>query len=358
MFFSLKKIDWTLFGTVLLLSGVGLLTIYRIDEDGSLFYFKRQLLFLGIGLILMFFLTFFDYRILRNNSFILIVLYLICLALLFFVLFSQEIRGAASWYHFGSFGFGPVEFAKIIIILFLAKYFSQRHIEMYRIRHLLVSGFYLGLFFLAVFLQPDLGSALVFVFIWLGIVMISGIKLRHLLVLSLIMLILFVIGWAGLLKDYQKERIISFIDPEKDPYGSGYHITQSLIAIGSGGFWGQQEESSSQAGLKFLPEKHTDFIFASLAEQWGISGVLVLFFLYALMFWRMIKIAMLSVNNFCRLYIIGFSIMLFTQLVVNLGMNMGVLPITGLTLPLLSYGGSSLISILIGFGLVQSIKIR
>ncbi len=358
MYFYLKKLDLPLLGAVLLLSGVGLLTIYQMGGEDALFYFKRQLLFVGIGLIAMFLLIFFDYRILKNNSLALIVAYLASLISLVLVLFSQEIRGAASWYRLGAFNFGPVEFAKIVIILFLAKYFSQRHIEMYRIRHLMVSGFYLGLFALAVFLQPDLGSTLVLVFIWLGIVMISGIKLRHLLALGLLGVVLFAAGWAGLLKDYQKDRIIGFIDPQSDPYGSGYHITQSLIAVGSGGFWGQTKGESSQAGLKFLPEKHTDFIFAAFAERWGISGVLVLLFLYALMFWRIIKIAVNSANNFCRLYLIGFCLMLFVQIMVNIGMNIALLPITGLTLPLISYGGSSVISILIGFGLVQSIKVR
>ncbi len=357
MYSQLKKLDWALVWSVLLLSGVGLLTIYHISAEDPLLYLK-QALFIGIGFVLMLGLSFFDYRILKNNVFVLTILYLLCLASLFFVLFSQEIRGVASWYRFGPFSFGPVEFAKIIIILFLAKYFSRRHIEMYRIRHLIVSGFYLSLFAIAVFLQPDLGSTLVLAFIWLGIVMISGIKLRHLLILLLIVLLLSAIAWAGLLRDYQKQRILSFIHPESDPYGSGYHISQSLIAIGSGGLWGQGGEQSSQAGLKFLPEQHTDFIFASLSERWGIVGVCSVFILYLFMFWRMIKIAISASNNFCRLYIIGFVIMLFTQIVINVGMNMALLPITGLTLPLVSYGGSSLVSIYLGFGLVQSIKVR
>ena len=306
----------------------------------------------------MFSLSFFDYRIFKNYSSVLLILYLLSLLSLFFVLFSQEIRGATSWFRLGSLSFEPIEFIKIVIILLLAKYFSFRHIEMYRIRHLIVSGIYIGLPVSIIILQPDFGSILVLFSIWLGLVVVAGIKLRHLFILFLIMALLFAGGWFGFLKDYQKQRILTFFNPQEDPSGRGYHISQSLIAIGSGGWFGQGLAASSQAGLKFLPEQHTDFIFATLAEQRGLVGVLFLLALFTLLFWRLIRIALFSLNNFSRLFASGLAIMIFSQLVINIGMNMALLPITGLTLPLISYGGSSLISMFLGLGILQSIKAR
>jgi rod shape determining protein RodA len=354
----LRKLDWPLIVAVLLLSGVGLFTIYGIGSPESLVFFKKQFLFLGLGLLLMLGLSFFDYRVFKNYSSILIILYLLSLFSLFFVLFSQEIRGASSWFRLGPLSFEPIEFIKIVIILLLAKYFSLRHIEMYRIRHLIVSGLYIGLPISIIILQPDFGSILVLFSIWLGLIMVAGIKLRHLFILFLIILLLFIGSWFGFLKDYQKERILTFLNPQEDPLGWGYHISQSLIAVGSGGWFGQGLGTSSQAGLRFLPEQHTDFIFATLAEQRGLVGVLFLLAFFALLFWRIIKIALFSLNNFSRLFAAGLAIMLFAQIVINIGMNMALLPITGLTLPFISYGGSSLISIFLGLGILQSIKAR
>lgn len=358
MYNHFKKLDWPLIIIVLLLSGVGLLTIYGIGSPESLVFFKKQILFLGLGFLLMFSLSFFDYRVFKNYSSILVILYLLSLSSLFFVLFSQEIRGVTSWFRWGGLSFGPIEFIKIVIILLLAKYFSLRHIEMYRVRHLIVSGIYIGLPISIIILQPDFGSILVLFSIWFGLIMVAGIKLRHLFILLLIAILLFVGSWFVFLKDYQKERILTFFNPQEDPLGRGYHISQSLIAVGSGGWFGQRLGTGSQAGLKFLPEQHTDFIFATFAEQRGLVGVLFLLALFALLLWRIIKIALISLNNFSRLFAIGLAVMLFAQIVINIGMNMALLPVTGLTLPLISYGGSSLVSIFLGLGILQSIKAR
>ena len=172
------------------------------------------------------------------------------------------------------------------------------------------------------------------------------------------MVLLLAGSWFGVLKDYQKQRILTFLNPQDDTFGRGYHISQSLIAVGSGGLFGQGLGAGSQAGLKFLPEQHTDFIFATLAEQRGLLGVSVLLFIFILLFWRIIKLILVSANNFSRLFAVGLVIMIFTQVVINVGMNMAVLPITGLTLPLVSYGGSSLVSIFLALGILQSIKAR
>jgi len=358
MFSHLRKLDWPLVIAALLLSGAGLLTIRGIGTAEAMIFFKKQFIFLGVGFLLMMVLSFFDYRIFKNHSSILIVIYLISVVSLVLVLFSEEVRGASSWFRLGPLNFEPIEFIKIVIILILAKYFSSRHIELYRFRHLIVSGIYIGLPALAILFQPDFGSIVVLGGIWLGIVVISGLKARHLAALFLIMIILFAVGWTAVLREYQKQRILSFFDPQDDPHGWGYHISQSLIAVGSGRVLGQGEEGSSQAGLKFLPEQHNDFIFATLSEQRGLTGVSILLTLYILFFWRIVKIALDSSNNFSRLFAAGFMAMIFSQVVINIGMNVGVLPITGLTLPLVSYGGGSLVSIFLGLGILESIKSR
>jgi len=358
MYSRLRKLDWPLIVFALLLSGVGLLTINGIGTEESFVFFKKQSVFIGVGFLAMLAVSFFDYRILKNHSFILLALYVVSIVLLVSVLFSGEVRGASSWFRFGRLSFEPMEFIKIVIILILAKYFSVRHIELYRVRHLIVSGIYLGLPALAVMLQPDIGSVLILTSIWLGVVVVSGIKMRHLAILFLVAIILSGVGWAGVLREYQKQRILSFLNPQDDPYGWGYHVSQSLIAIGSGRILGQGEEGSSQAGLKFLPEQHNDFIFATLSEQRGLIGVSILFFLYIFFLWRIVKIALISKSNFPRLFAVGFIVMIFVQIVINIGMNVGVLPITGLTLPLVSYGGSSLVSVFLGIGILESIKSR
>ncbi len=358
MYAHLRKLDWPLIAVVLFLSGAGLLTIAGIGSEEASLFFKKQLIFLGIGFFLMLGLSFFDYRIFKNYSLLLIILYLFSLSLLVFVLFSEEARGASSWFRLGPVNFEPIEFIKIVIILLLAKYFSLRHIEVYRVRHLIVSGLYIVLPSIAIIFQPDLGSILVLFCLWLGIVLVSGIKIRHLAILFLITIILLVTGWFAVLKEYQKQRILSFLNPQEDPYGWGYHISQSLIAIGSGGLLGQGEGAGSQAGLKFLPEQHNDFIFATLSEQRGLLGVAILLGLFAVLFWRLVKIALAAQNNFSRLFAAGFLIMIFAQVIINIGMNLAILPITGLTLPLVSYGGSSLINVFLGLGIIQSIRAR
>ena len=355
MLFHLRKIDWILVIIVLILCSIGLFTLYPL----SVFLFKKQLLFIAIGFFVMIGMSFFDYRILKNNTFIIIVLYLISLFLLGLVLLcGKKIRGTVGWFDFGNFSFEPVELTKIIIVLLLAKYFSIRHIEMYHIKHIIVSGIYIGLPISLIFLQPDLGSIIIILCIWLGIILIAGIRIKHLLVLFLVFLIAILTGWLWILKDYQKQRIIAFINPHIDPLGYGYHSIQSIITIGSGKFFGKGWGKGYQTQLKFLPEPHSDFIFATFAEQWGFVGVLLLLLLFSLLIWRIIKIAVISRNNFSSLFSVGFAILIFSQSFINIGVNIGILPITGLTLPFLSYGGSSLITLFAGIGILQSIKAR
>lgn len=355
----LKKLDWTLLVCVSLLCAISLLTLYSATYAEQESFFNKQLLFVIAGSFLMIGLSFFDYRIFKNNSFLSLILFGVGLLILGAVfIFGKEIRGSLSWFYFGRFSFQPIEFVKLVIIIVLAKYFSLRHVELYQMRHIIISGIYVIIPTILVMLQPDLGSAFILLFIWLGIILIAGIRRFHFFLLMLTGSLLAVAGWFFLLKDYQKERILTFLDPNLDPLGGGYSRIQSLIAIGSGGFWGRGLGHGTQGQLGFLPENHTDFMLASFSEEWGFLGVIFLFIIFSVIFYRLTKNSLESRNNFAKFFITGVTIMLISQLVINAGMNMGLLPITGIPFPFLSYGGSSLITIFIALGIVQSIRTR
>lgn len=297
--YFLKKLDWVLVVSVLLLCGIGLLSLSSAAYGPDAKYFYKQLIFVIVGFVLMIGFAILDYRVFRNHPIFLLFLYIVSILLLAAVLvFGKQVRGATSWFRFGPLNFEPVELAKLIIILILAEYFSLRHIELYRIRHIIISGLYMLVPVGLVFFQPDLGSAMVLVFLWLGVMIVAGIKLRQLLILFLIGAIIFAVAWFVILKPYQKDRVISFINPYFDPLGSGYHRIQSVIAVGSGHFFGRGLGHGPQSQLNFLPDRYTDFIFASIGEEMGFVGVIFVFVFYFLLFFRIIKIAVSATNNF------------------------------------------------------------
>ena len=353
-----KKLDWILIITAILLVGIGFLSIYSSSlGKGDFLNFKKQIIFFGGGLFLMFILSFFDWRELRENPYLILIFYLLCLfGLAGLFLFAPEIRGVKSWYKLGPVSLNPIEFTKIILIILLAKYFSIRHIEMYRIRHILLSGVYILFPAILIFLQPDLGQVLILIALWIGVLIISGIKLRHFLILVLCGLLIFILSWSFLLKDYQKERVLSFLTPGIDPLGVSWSQNQAKIAIGSGGIFGQGIGQGSQTQYGFLSEPQTDFIFGAIAEEMGLIGISVLLFLFSVLIWRIIKIAISVQTNFPRLFATGFSILLISQIFIHIGMNLGMVPVIGISLPLISYGGSSLIATFIGLGILESIK--
>lgn len=303
-------------------------------------------------------ISFFDWRLLRENSYLILFFYIFCLLLLVGLFFlAPTIRGVKSWYQLGPVSVDPIEFTKIVLLILLAKYFSARHIEMYRIIHILISGFYAFFPSILIFFQPNLGSVLIIISLWLGILIISGIRLRHFALLVLAGILIFIFSWSTILKDYQKERLLSFIQPQlSDPLKIGWSQNQSKIAIGSGGIFGQGIGKGSQTQYGFLPETQTDFIFAVIAEETGLVGVLLLLSLFLLLFWRIFKIAISSPANFPRFFSSGMAILFISQIFINIGMNIGILPIIGIPLPLVSYGGSGLVASFIGLGILQSIK--
>ena len=359
MFRHLKNLDWILIISALLLVGIGLLSLYSSSlAKGDFSNFKKQIIFFGIGFFLMLGLSFFDWRALRDNPYLILILYFFCLvALLSLFFFAPEIRGVKSWYKIGGLTIDPIEFTKLVLIILLAKYFSTRHVEMYQIRHILLSGFYFLIPAILVFFQPDLCQVIILILLWSGILIISGISFKRFLILVFCFLLIFILAWNFALKDYQKVRVLSFIQPQlADPLAIGWSQNQAKIAIGSGGVFGQGIGSGSQTQYGFLPEPQTDFIFAAIAEETGLIGVSVLFFLFSILIWRISKIVLSAQTNFPRLFASGFVILLISQIFIHIGMNIGILPIIGIPLPLISYGGSSLIATFIELGILQSIK--
>lgn len=346
-------------GAVLMLVAIGLISLYSLSGVSAFPFFDRQLVWAGIGLILLGATSFIDFRMFRTESMIVFLLYLLSVLLLAVILIvGSRIHGVKAWFQIGGVALQPVELAKLTLIILLAKFFSKRHIEIYRIRHLVVSGLYLAVPTVLVLIQPDLGSAIVLIATWLAVVLFSGMKLRHFFSLVLIGAVLVLIAWFAVLLPYQKLRIISFLDPYRDPKGAGYQMIQSMIAVGSGQVWGKGLGYGSQSHLHFLPESQTDFIFAAFAEEWGYVGTLILLALFFIVLWRILRIGIRAQDNFSRLYTLGFAALIFTQAFIHIGMNMAIMPITGITLPFVSYGGSSLVMMLVGVGIVQNIKIN
>jgi rod shape determining protein RodA len=357
LFPHLKRLDWILIACVIFLVGMGLLSIYS-SSKGDFLNFKKQFIFFIFGFSLMIFISFLDWRPLKESSYLLLFFYFLCIiSLILIFFFAPEIRGVKSWYKIGPVSIDPTEFTKIVLLLVLAKYFSMRHVEMYRIIHILISGLYVLIPSILIFFQPDLGSVLVLISIWIGILIISGIKIRHFFLLFFLAILIFTIGWNTFLKEYQKERILSFLFPHlSDPLKVGWSQNQAKIAIGSGGILGKGIKKGSQVQLGFLSEPQTDFIFAAIAEEMGFLGVSILFFLFLILIWRMFKISLSAKTNFARIFSLGYAFLLTSQIFIHVGSNIGLLPIIGLPLPMISYGGSSLLANFIGLGIIQSIK--
>lgn len=320
---------------------------------GNDYFFDRQLVWVGASFAIFLLAGMIDWSFLKNGA-LLASLYLLgVIGLATLLILGKTVRGAASWIDFSFFSLEPAEPMKIILILVLAKYFARRHVAIANIRHILVSGAYAFIPAALVLFQPDLGSAIIFAFIWLGMVLVSGISKKHLFFVFLVGVLILIMGWQFALHDYQKARIMTFIYPLADVRGAGYNAYQSMLAVGSGQILGRGIGFGTQSRLSFLPEHETDFIFAAFAEEWGFVGVLFLFLFFGIVLWRVLKVSFIGGSNFERLFSMGLVILIFTQIFINIGMNIGLLPITGITLPFMSYGGSALFSLFIGLGILE-----
>jgi len=351
--------DWLLFSAAVLLICFGLAAIYSItisSETPNFLNFNKQVSFAVIGLILLFVFSLLDYRLWKDLE---VFFYSFAVILLIAVLFlGRTFHGTKGWFSLFNFNFQPVEIAKLALIIFLAGFFSKKAALMKEFKNFLISGVATGFLFILVLFQPDFGSGLILFAIWFFLILLAGTKKKFLLAIILLGIILFLTSWTLFFADYQKDRILSFFNPQADPYGRGYHVRQAIIAVGAGGFLGRGLGFGSQSQLKFIPASQTDFIFAVISEELGFLGVGLVLFLWGVIFYRLVRAAMKTKDDFASLFILGVSILFFCQVMINIGMNIGLLPVTGIPLPFLSYGGSFLVVSLISIGMVESIIIR
>jgi rod shape determining protein RodA len=333
-----------------------LFTLFHFGGDNN--FFQKQLIFFIIGIFVFWVGNKLDLIIFKNTQIAFIFYIFLIFILMVLFIFGKVSNGAQSWFSFGSFAFQPSDLMKIATILVSAKFFSRRHIEIKHFSHILISLIYMIIPFVLIFLQPDFGSAIILFFIWFGMTLFSGLSKKHLMIFVVIGLSLFVFLWSFMFKEYQKDRVRNFINPTLDIKGTGYNAKQSIIAVGSGQFLGKGVGYGTQSKLQFLPEYQTDFIFAAFAEEWGFIGSVLLVILYAILLIHMSIIGLYAKNNFEMLVVIGIVIYFLSHLIINIGMNIGIMPITGITLPFMSYGGSHIVAEFFALGLVSSVSRR
>ena len=351
---AIFSIDWGIVGSLIPLIAGGLMTMYSFSGNEDFFY--RQIIWVTVSFGVFFILSFIDFRFLRKTGPV-VAVFLAALAGLFAVLLiGHTVKGAKSWISLGPISFQPADFAKLALIIVLAKYFSKRHVEIGNIRHIVVSGLYAFIFFFLVMLQPDLGLGIIIFAVWFGMILMAGISKKHLFAVIAIVAISFAGLWTFAFKDYQKSRIRTFLHPLADVRGAGYNSYQSMIAIGSGQIFGKGIGYGTQSRLNFLPEYQADFIFAAFAEEWGFVGVLFLVGFFCFLVFLILDSALKGETNFEILYCSGLAIMLIAHFVINIGMNMGLMPVTGIPLPFVSYGGSHLLVEFVGLGILMGMR--
>lgn len=348
-------IDWYLFFAALAISILGLLTMRPLAPDGDA-YFDRQMIWIALSVGVFLLASIPEYTFLRRGP-IVVSLYGLMIALLGLVFIAGSVvMGAQQRFSFGAFAVQPSDPAAVALIIVLAKYFARRHIEIANFKHIFVSGAYAGLVAILVFLQPDFGGAIIVVSIWFGMVLVAGISWKHLAFLFIAAAVAGGSMWAFVLQDYQKARVMTFINPLADIRGTGYNAYQSTVAVGSGEVLGKGIGFGTQSKLRFLPEYQTDFIFAAYAEEWGFIGVLILLGLYAIVIIRTLSIAAHGYDNFAVLFGVGICLMFLSRLIIHIGMNMGLLPVTGTATPFMSYGGSHLLTEFLALGVLMGMR--
>lgn len=351
----IRGYDWTILLSVTLLTTIGLAGIYSVDlsKGESLTFFPVQIIAFFIGVIILIVASSVHsvfYQSLSRIAYVCV--FLLLLGVLFF---GITVRGTTGWFRISGFSLQPAELAKVSLILFLSWMFYRHGRRYYRWQFVLGSIIVVGIYTGLILLQPDLGSAFILLTIWFGLLLFSNTKKRYIVSIILVGAGIFFLSWFFLFAPYQKARLITFLDPSVDPLGSGYNVSQSIIAIGAGNLFGRGLGFGSQSQLHFLPEAQTDFIFAVIAEELGFIAVLGIFTLYGILIWRIIALTEYCRDDFTMFTLFGIAIMFFAQVVVNIGAATGVLPVTGVTLPFISYGGSSLVINLFSIGIVESI---
>jgi rod shape determining protein RodA len=356
MFKFFRGIDWVLFFSTLFLALLGILMIYSasIEADGIDYSFViRQTSYLSLGVAAFFIISRIDYRLLAHFSTVFYVA-VIALLLLTFII-GETTRGSVRWIDFNFITVQASEIAKPVIILALATFFSKYSPK--KLTNVVISFVIVAVPSFLVFLQPDLGNTLIILSLWLVLVFAAGVRFLHLALIIIISSLTAPVAWT-FLKDYQKDRLASFLSPQEDPLGSGYNLVQSIIAVGSGGLTGRGFGRGTQSHLNFLPEQKTDFIFATTAEELGFLGVSLVLGSLGIIIYRIYVIFTRCSDSLGSLVVLGVGSVIVIHAFINIGMNIGLFPVTGITLPLLSFGGSSLLSTMIGLGLASSISIH
>lgn len=346
--------DWVLLGAACTLVLFGLITMNSFVESN--YFFEKQIIWFIVSLAVFFGTSYVDWSFLKRTNVLITLFAGMVLVLGVLLVGVTAVRGAQSWISLGLFSIQPTDIAKILLILILAKYFSRRHIEIANIRHIIISGLYAFVLFALLALQPDFGSAVIIACVWLGMVLVSGISKKHLAALFAVGALAFGLLWNFGFETYQKNRIISFIHPLSDVQNTGYHAFQATIAVGSGGAVGKGIGYGTQSKLKFLPDYQTDFVFAAFAEEWGFVGVVLFFAAFATLIGRIIANARRAAGNFEILFALGLAVLFMSHFFINVGMNVGLMPVTGITLPFASYGGSHLVTSFFALGLLVSMR--
>ncbi|MBI4088039.1 rod shape-determining protein RodA [Candidatus Kaiserbacteria bacterium] len=351
---AFAHVDWYLLAAALTISIGGLATMRSFSAENT--FFDRQIVWICTALVVFFVASLPDYAFLRRTRVIVSFFGSIALLLALVYFFGAIVKGAQNRFDLGFFAVQPSDPAKLLLVMVLAKYFARRHIEIAHIRHILISGGYAFALFVLVFFQPDLGSGIIIASIWLGMVLVAGISWKHLAVLFITAAVIAGALWHWGLQPYQKQRVLTFLHPLTDIHGAGYNAYQSTVAVGSGELFGKGIGYGTQSKLKFLPEYQTDFIFAAYAEEWGFFGIVILLGLFGVVIVRILTIAAHTGNNFDTLFGVGLAIYFTAQFIVHAGMNMGLLPITGTTMPFMSYGGSHLVTEYLSLGILMAMR--
>ncbi len=345
--------EWPLLVIPAALAILGIVTMHNFGDDGSLA--PRQIIWLGVGVVVFIICATVDMRVIRRTP-VILTGYAISVALLLLLLVAaSSVQGARSWFDLGFFTFQPSDPIKLVFIALMAKYFSRRHVEIGDFRHVIVSGAYAAGLILLILVEPDLGTAAIFSIVWFGMILVSGISKKHLAIIVTVAAVTLAGLWTFALRDYQRDRIVSFLNPAADIHGAGYNAYQATVAVGSGEVMGKGIGYGTQSKLQFLPEYETDFIFASYAEEWGFIGVLLVLLLYGILLARLLSIARKSATNFDAFFTIGVALLFTAHVFIHAGINLGLLPVTGTTIPFMSYGGSHLIVEFAALGIIASL---
>jgi rod shape determining protein RodA len=358
-----RHFDWFLLLIMLGLIAIGMMMIYsayqfsiaEITEDWTDNLVLRQLLFAGAGLIAYLVFAAIDYRVFMAHSRWVFLATLIMLV--FTLVVANPTFGTSAWLDVGVFGIQPSELSKVLMILVLARVLGDSGQKLESPFPLLFSALIFALTAGLVYLQVDLGMVLLLAITWIGMVFVAGVRWRHLTILGAMGMAAVPVIWFRL-EHYMRGRVFDFMNPGHDPSGSSYNIIQALISIGSGGWWGKGFLQGSQSQLRFLRVRHTDFIFSVLCEEFGFAGAMVVVLIFLALLMRLLRIADRAADASGRLIVTGVAVVLFAQVFINMGMNANLMPVTGLPLPMVSYGGSSLLTTMIALGLVQSVAMR